>query len=145
MLAAHFSNRQIKTILEFKIIFVNSQIKGKLEPQSVKCIFLGYANNQREYRCYHPLTRKFFTSMDITFHESEPYLKIIHLATKFTFYILHWWSYRLFNSVILKKFVEPISVAEKTDPFPKIQRFDLVYYSRRESKAQHKTKIGIRP
>ena len=47
--------------------------RGKLDTRSVKCIFLGYAGNQKGYKCYYPTSKKFFVSMDVTFFESQPF------------------------------------------------------------------------
>jgi hypothetical protein len=46
---------------------------GKLDPRSVKCIFVGYSPTKKGYRCWSPAERKFFVSMDVTFHEKEPF------------------------------------------------------------------------
>ena len=46
---------------------------GKLDPQAVKCIFVGYASTQKGYKCWDPIGKRLFVSMDVTFHEEEPY------------------------------------------------------------------------
>jgi hypothetical protein len=46
---------------------------GKLDPQAVKCIFVGYSSTQKGYKCWEPVGRKLFVSMDVTFQEFEPY------------------------------------------------------------------------
>ena len=42
----------------------------KLEPKSLKCIFLVYSRVQKGYRCYCPPLRQYFLSIDVTFLET---------------------------------------------------------------------------
>ena len=46
---------------------------GKLDPRAIKCIFVGYSPTQKGYQCWSPTEKKFFMSMDVTFHEKEPF------------------------------------------------------------------------
>jgi len=46
---------------------------GKVDPRPVKCIFVGYSSSQKGYKCWCPIERRLFVSMDVTFRESEPY------------------------------------------------------------------------
>ena len=46
---------------------------SKLDPKSLKCIFLGYFQVQKGYRCYYPTLRRYFVSIDDTFFETTPF------------------------------------------------------------------------
>ena len=46
---------------------------SKLDPCAVKCIFIGYSSSQKGYKCWNPVERRTFVSMDVTFRESEPF------------------------------------------------------------------------
>ena len=41
--------------------------KSKLDPRSLKCVFVGYSPTQKEYKCFHLPTKKYFVTMDVTF------------------------------------------------------------------------------
>ena len=45
----------------------------KLSPRSIKCIFVEYSRTQKGYKCFHPPTRRYFVSVDVTFFESMHY------------------------------------------------------------------------
>ena len=54
-------------------VHIHQQNHTKLEPKSVKYIFLGYSTNQKLYKCYSLSNRKIYNSMDVTFFEGQPY------------------------------------------------------------------------
>ena len=43
---------------------------SKLNPKSLKCIFLGYSLVQKGYKCYRPSLRRYLVSIDVTFLEN---------------------------------------------------------------------------
>ncbi|KAJ9567027.1 LOW QUALITY PROTEIN: hypothetical protein OSB04_002993 [Centaurea solstitialis] len=49
----------------------HSQQLTKLDPRAIRCVFLGYL--RKGYRCYSSFLHPYFTSADVTFHESCPY------------------------------------------------------------------------
>jgi len=54
-------------------VCIRSQFYGKLDHGAIKCIFIGYASIKKGCHCYHPPSRKFFTSMDVTFDETKSF------------------------------------------------------------------------
>ena len=46
---------------------------SKLDPKSLKCIFLGYSRVQKGYRCYSPSLHRYLVSVDVTFLENVPF------------------------------------------------------------------------
>ena len=57
------------------IVFINThaQNKMKLDPRAPKCLFLEYSSTQNGYKCYSPITKRFYVSMDVTFLENQAY------------------------------------------------------------------------
>ncbi|RDX78941.1 hypothetical protein CR513_40699, partial [Mucuna pruriens] len=46
---------------------------GKLDPKVVKCVFIGYPSNKKGFKCYHSQSRRFFVSIDVTFHKTQSF------------------------------------------------------------------------
>ena len=46
---------------------------SKLDPKSLKCIFLGYSRVQKGCKCYCPSLRRCLVSTDVTFIENTPF------------------------------------------------------------------------
>lgn len=60
-------------------IYIRSQHEGNLGSGVVRCIFLGYSSYQKGYTYYFPITKKIYSSMDVTL------LKISHIPPNLTF------------------------------------------------------------
>jgi hypothetical protein len=54
-------------------VHIHGPTKSKLEPRSLKCVFVGYSPTQKGYKCYHPPSRKYFVSMNVTFFKQQSY------------------------------------------------------------------------
>ena len=40
-----------------------------------KSVFLGYSSNQKGYKCFDPVTKKYFVTMDVQFFENQSFFK----------------------------------------------------------------------
>ena len=45
----------------------------KLDARALRCVFVGYSSIQKGYKCYHPSSRRFFISANVTFADYEPF------------------------------------------------------------------------
>jgi hypothetical protein len=48
---------------------VLDEMRSKLDSKAEKCIFIGYALEQKGYRCYNPSIRKLQVNRDVVFDE----------------------------------------------------------------------------
>lgn len=55
----------------FAYVYVNHD--DKLDLRIIKCIFLGYSTSQKGYKCFFPITKRFYNSMDVRFFQQHPY------------------------------------------------------------------------
>ncbi|CAL2255837.1 unnamed protein product [Prunus armeniaca] len=47
--------------------------RGKLDLCALRCVFVGYADTQKDYKCFHAPTQTMHVTAYVTFHESEFY------------------------------------------------------------------------
>lgn len=52
-------------------VWVNKKKRKALESHTEKCIYHGFEDGFKGWRCYNPITKKFVTSHDIVFDETE--------------------------------------------------------------------------
>jgi hypothetical protein len=65
------------------VCFVHNTTPGisKLDYRAHKCVFVGYSREKKGYRCYDPVKKRMYESMDVTFRESESYFSFAGIPT----------------------------------------------------------------
>lgn len=56
-------------------------LRGKLDPWSIKCIFVGYSRSHKRYKCYCPSLRKMYVTLDVVFDEQYSYYENVSIPT----------------------------------------------------------------
>ena len=69
----HFSEVDLRVFGCTAFVHNSDPTRGKLDPRSFKCVFLGYSSTQKGFRCYSPEKRKYFVSRDVTFFENQTF------------------------------------------------------------------------
>lgn len=54
-------------------VFVPKVQRHKLEPKSIKCIFIGYSSTQKGYKCYNPTTKRVHVSREVRFIKEKDF------------------------------------------------------------------------
>ena len=54
----------------------------KLDARALRCVFVGYSSLQKGYKCYHPSSRRFFVSANVTFAEYEPFFRVSSTSSR---------------------------------------------------------------
>ncbi|KAI5406644.1 hypothetical protein KIW84_053107 [Lathyrus oleraceus] len=52
-------------------VHLHKNQRTKLDSCAIHCLFLGYGVHQKGYRCYDPITRRIYVTMDVTFLEFD--------------------------------------------------------------------------
>ena len=58
-------------------VHVSDDKRRKLDPNSEKCVLVGYSYEQKGYKCYNPLTKKVGVSQDVVFNESTSWYALL--------------------------------------------------------------------
>jgi transposase InsO family protein len=56
-------------------VHVPKNQRSKLDPCAIRCVSLGLGMNQKGYKFYEPVNRKWYTTMDVTFVENESFFR----------------------------------------------------------------------
>ncbi|KAA0064303.1 Retrovirus-related Pol polyprotein from transposon TNT 1-94 [Cucumis melo var. makuwa] len=81
----------------------------KFTPRAQAYVFVGYPIHQSGYKCFHPPSRKYFVTMDVTFCENRHYFPVSHLQGESV-------SEKSYNTF---EFTEPTpSTVSDVDPHP---------------------------
>ena len=67
------SNLPLKNFCYAVYVHIPSKFRSKLNPRAEKCVFIGYAPNEKRYKCYNSQTQKTFVSMNVSFLENQSY------------------------------------------------------------------------
>ena len=76
------SHLQLKVFGCTTFVHLHKPLRNKLEPRALKCVFVGYAQHQKGYRCYHPPSKKLYTTLDVVFHENKMYYSPIESSSQ---------------------------------------------------------------
>lgn len=60
---------------------VQKEDRKKLDSKTIKCIFVGYCTQFKDYKLFNPSTHKVFASRDVVFHE-QLMMEIIRVPMK---------------------------------------------------------------
>lgn len=56
----------------YLLCLLSSPTKLRLSPKSIRCIYLGFGETQRGFRCYDPISKRIRVSQNVTFMKLVP-------------------------------------------------------------------------
>lgn len=62
-----------------QFVHIHNDGRRKLDPRTLKCVFIGYSSTKKGYKCYHLSSHKYFVFRDVTFHKQKSYFLQSHL------------------------------------------------------------------
>jgi hypothetical protein len=54
-------------------VHIHKHQRDKLDARALKCVFIGYYITQKGYKCYHPSSKRFVVSKDVSFNENQSF------------------------------------------------------------------------
>ena len=69
----HLPNLEPRVFRCTVYVHIPKILRNKLNPCAKRCVFVGYSEFEKGYRCYDPQTRKLHVTLDASFQELEPY------------------------------------------------------------------------
>ena len=69
----HLPNLEPRVFVCTIYVHIPKILRSKLDPCAKQCVFVGYLEFQKGYRCYDLHHRKLHMTLDASFHESKPY------------------------------------------------------------------------
>ena len=63
----HVSDIPLKVFGCVCYVYNHDPHKNKLSDRDIKCVFLGYSSSQKGYKCFDPVSKRKYVSMDVNF------------------------------------------------------------------------------
>ena len=60
----------------------------KFDPKTILCVFVGYSDKHKGYKCFHPLSRNFFISHHVIFDELFFLIKTLGTKALYHLYLM---------------------------------------------------------
>jgi hypothetical protein len=70
---SHFPNLEPRVLGCIVYVHIPKNLRTKLDLCAKQCVFVGYSEFQKGYRCYDPQTQKLHVTLDALFRETELY------------------------------------------------------------------------
>lgn len=67
------SEIQLKAFACKAFVQIYPHQRSKLDPKAHMCVFVWYSSHHKGYKCHSPTTKKFYHTMNVTFHKTQAY------------------------------------------------------------------------